>query len=189
MKSYLNKICIILVFFASFQQSFSQTLKRLNGNSKPQEIAGIKKSEAKIITIDVAKPDEVKNLGFDQKVLDDFENEVSKSIQQKEIAGAVTLIARKGKIVHFEAKGESQMETHIPMKKDAIFRIASMTKPIATLALLLLIEDRKCKPNDPVSKYLPEFASQQILLSKDSVDGIWIYKTREVTKPMLIRHV
>jgi len=189
MKSYLNKICIILVFFASFQQSFSQTLKRLNGNSKPQEIAGIKKSEAKIITIDVAKPDEVKNLGFGQKVLDDFENEVSKSIQQKEIAGAVTLIARKGKIVHFEAKGESQMETHIPMKKDAIFRIASMTKPIATLALLLLIEDRKCKPNDPVSKYLPEFASQQILLSKDSVDGIWIYKTREVTKPMLIRHV
>ena len=70
MKSYLNKICIILVFFASFQQSFSQTLKRLNGNSKPQEIAGSKKSAAKIITIDVAKPDEVKNLGFDQKVLE-----------------------------------------------------------------------------------------------------------------------
>jgi hypothetical protein len=50
---------------------------------------------------------EVKALGFDQKVLDDFQNEVSKSIQQKEIAGAVTLIARKGKIVHFEAQGES----------------------------------------------------------------------------------
>ncbi len=75
---------------------------------------------------------EVKALGFDQKVLDEFQQEVSKSIQQKEIAGAVTLIARKGKIVHFEAKGESQMETHIPMQKDAIFRLASMTKPIAT---------------------------------------------------------
>jgi CubicO group peptidase (beta-lactamase class C family) len=107
---------------------------------------------------------EVKALGFDQKVLDDFQNEVSKSIQQKEIAGAVTLIARKGKIVHFEAQGESQMETHIPMQKDAIFRLASMTKPIATLALLLLMEDGKCKPNDSVSKYLPEFASQQIML-------------------------
>lgn len=132
---------------------------------------------------------EVKALGFDQKVLDEFQQEVSKSIQQKEIAGAVTLIARKGKIVHFEAKGESQMETHIPMQKDAIFRLASMTKPIATLALLLLMEDGKCAPNDPVSKYLPEFASQQVLVSKDSVDGMWMFKTREATKPMLIRHV
>ena len=132
---------------------------------------------------------EVKALGFDQKVLDEFQNEVSKSIQQKEIAGAVTLIARKGKIVYFRAQGESQMETHIPMQKNAIFRLASMTKPIATLALLLLMEDGKCKPNDSVSKYLPEFASQQIMLSKDSVDGMWLYKTRAATKPMLIRHV
>ena len=77
---------------------------------------------------------EVKALGFDQKVLDEFQNEVSKSIQQKEIAGAVTLIARKGKIVHFEAKGESQMETHIPMQKDAIFRLA-IPLPLALLQL------------------------------------------------------
>ena len=151
--------------------------------------AGIKKAETKVVSLEPVKASEVKALGFDQKVLDDFQKEVGRSIDQKEIAGAVTLIARKGKIVHFEAKGESQLETHIPMKKDAIFRLASMTKPIATLALLLLMEDGKCKPNDPVSKYLPEFASQQVLLSKDSVDGIWMYKTREATKPMLIRHV
>lgn len=136
----------------------------------------------------VATPAEVKALGYDQKVFDAFQGEVEKSIQNKEIAGAVTLIARKGKIVHFEAKGESQLETHIPMKKDAIFRLASMTKPIATLALLLLMEDGKCLPTDPLSKYLPEFASQQILISKDSIDGMWIYKTREATKPMLISH-
>jgi CubicO group peptidase (beta-lactamase class C family) len=135
-----------------------------------------------------ASPSEVNTLGFDQKVLDAFQGEVEKSIQSKEIAGAVTLIARKGKIVHFEAKGESQMETHIPMQKDAIFRLASMTKPIATLALLLLMEDGKCMPNDPVSKYLPQFASQQIMLTKDSLDGMWIYKTKEASKPMLIRH-
>jgi len=53
-----------------------------------------------------------------------------------------------------------------------------MTKPIATLALLLM-EDGKCLPTDPLSKYLPEFTSQQILISKDSIDGILIYKTRE----------
>jgi CubicO group peptidase (beta-lactamase class C family) len=85
----------------------------------------------------ISSPAEVKALGFDQKVFDAFQGEVEKSIQKNEIAGAVTLIARKGKIVHFEAKGESQLETHIPMKNDAIFRLASMTKPIATLALLL----------------------------------------------------
>jgi len=136
----------------------------------------------------VATQAEVKALGFDQKVFDAFQAEVEKSIQKNEIAGAVTLIARKGKIVHFEAKGESQLETHIPMKNDAIFRLASMTKPIATLALLLLMEDGKCMPTDPLSKYLPEFASQQILISKDSIDGILIYKTREATKPLLISH-
>jgi CubicO group peptidase (beta-lactamase class C family) len=135
-----------------------------------------------------ASPAEVKALGFDQKVFDAFQGEVEKSIQKKEIAGAVTLIARKGKIVHFESKGESQLETHIPMKNDAIFRLASMTKPITTLALLLLMEDGKCLPTDPLSKYLPEFASQQILISKDSIGGMWIYKTRESTKPILISH-
>ncbi|MHA8051161.1 serine hydrolase domain-containing protein [Aquirufa sp. ROCK-SH2] len=150
---------------------------------------GIKKPTKKVVSLESVGEKEVKELGFKPSILNDYENFVIQSIQNKDIAGAVTLIARKGKIVHFEAKGESQMETHIPMKKDAIFRLASMTKPIATLALLLLMEDGKCKPNDPVSKYLPEFASQQVLISKDSVDGHWIYKTKEATKPMLIKHV
>jgi CubicO group peptidase (beta-lactamase class C family) len=147
---------------------------------------GIHFAEAQQILI--ASPTEVESMGFDQKVFDAFQGEIEKSIQSKEIAGAVTLIARKGKIVHFEAKGESQVETHIPMQKDAIFRLASMTKPIATLALLLLMEDGKCRPDEPISKYLPAFASQQIMLTKDSIDGMWIYKTKEATKPMLIRH-
>jgi CubicO group peptidase (beta-lactamase class C family) len=159
----MKVICSILAVFFSIHISVAQQVK-------------------------IATPADVKALGFAQKVFDAFEGEIEKSIQSKEIAGAVTLIARKGKIVHFEAKGEAQMETHIPMQKDAIFRLASMTKPIATLALLLLMEDGKCQPNDPVSKYLPVFASQQIMLTKDSIDGMWIYKTKEAIKPMLIRH-
>jgi CubicO group peptidase (beta-lactamase class C family) len=189
MKYCTNKICLIILFVTSYQSLYSQISNNQASSSTQLEKTRNKKTESKLITLDIANPSEIKDLGFDQQVFDDFENEVRKSIQQKEIAGAVTLIARKGKIVHFEVQGESQMETHIPMKKDAIFRLASMTKPIATLALLLLIEDGKCSPNDPVSKYLPEFTSQQVLISKDSVDGIWMYKTREATKPMLIRHV
>lgn len=189
MKSMFLKISLIFLLISANQPTFAQAVKKPGGNAKQQANAVNKKSESMRITMELAKPAEIKALGFDQTVFDAFENEVLRSIQQKEIAGAVTLIARQGKIVHFEAKGESQMETHLPMKKDAIFRLASMTKPIATLALLLLMEDGKCLPDDPVSKYLPEFASQQVLLSKDSVDGIWMYKTREATKPMLIRHV
>jgi CubicO group peptidase (beta-lactamase class C family) len=150
---------------------------------------GVKKTEKRIVSTEPVSSSEVKSLGFDANVLKEYETFVSQSIQKKEIAGAVTLIARKGKVVHFTAQGESQMETHLPMRKDAIFRLASMTKPIATLALLLLMEDGKCKPTDAVSKYLPEFASQQVLISKDSVDGHWIYKTKEASKPMLIKHL
>lgn len=151
--------------------------------------AGLKKPNKKLITLEPVGEKEIKELGFKPSVLKEYDDFVSQSIQNKDIAGAVTLIARKGKIVHFKAKGESQMETHIPMKKDAIFRLASMTKPIASLALLLLMEDGKCKPSDPVSKYLPAFASQQVLVSKDSIDGHWIYKTKEATKPMLLMHL
>lgn len=150
---------------------------------------GVKKTVKKIVSTEPVSPNEVKQLGFDPSVLQEYESLVNKSIENKEIAGAVTLIARKGKIVHFEAKGKAQIEANIPMRKDAIFRLASMTKPIATLALLLLMEEGKCKPTDLVSKYLPEFASQQVLLSKDSVDGIWMYKTKEATKPLLIQHL
>ena len=83
------------------------------------------------------------------------------------VAGTVTLIARKGKVVHFEANGFMDAENKIPMRKDAIFRIASMTKPITSIALMMLWEEGKFQLNDPVAKFLPEFANQQVSTTSD----------------------
>ncbi len=111
------------------------------------------------------------------------------SIRTKQLPGAVVLIAQNGNIVHFKAFGESDIENHKPMTKDAIFRLASMSKAIVTLSLLKLCEEGKCNTEDPISKFLPEFSQPEILLSKDSLDGSYILKTSKATQPILIKHI
>ena len=81
------------------------------------------------------------------------------SIAAKEIAGAVTLVTTKDKIVHLEATGMADVASQKPMSTDAIFWIASMTKPITGVAVLMLQDEGKLNVSDPVAKYLPEFAA------------------------------
>ena len=71
--------------------------------------------------------------------------------------GAITMIARRGKVVHFETYGNMDDEAAKPMSPDAIFRFASMTKPIASVAFMTLYEEGKFQLDDPVSKFIPEF--------------------------------
>jgi CubicO group peptidase (beta-lactamase class C family) len=78
------------------------------------------------------------------------------------LPGVVTMVAKDGKIVHFEAAGKRELEGGSPMKKDTIFRIYSMTKPITGAAMMMLFEQGKWQLNDPVSKYIPEFANLQV---------------------------
>ena len=101
----------------------------------------------------VGKPDEV---GFSAQRLsrlsDAFQSDVDKGV----IPGAVVLIARDGKVAYFEAFGFQDREKRIPMKLDSIFRIASMTKPITSVALMMLVEEGKIQIDDPfVVLYLP----------------------------------
>lgn len=84
------------------------------------------------------------------------------------VPGTVTLVARRGKVVHFEAQGYMDAETKTPMRKDALFRIASMTKPIASVALMMLWEEGKFQLSDPVSKFIPSFAEQQVSTTSDA---------------------
>ncbi len=70
--------------------------------------------------------------------------------------GAVTLVARNGRIAHFEAHGAADIDSRKPMQKDAIFRIMSMTKPVVGVAILMLVEDGKVRLTDPVSKFIPD---------------------------------
>jgi CubicO group peptidase (beta-lactamase class C family) len=78
------------------------------------------------------------------------------------VPGVVTMIAKDGKIVHFEAAGKRELANGSPMKKDTIFRIYSMTKPITGVAMMMLFEQGKWQLNDPVSKHIPEFANLQV---------------------------
>lgn len=83
-------------------------------------------------------------------------------IDRGELAGMVTLIARRGKIVHAEIYGARNRELKTPMERDTIFRIASMSKPITGVALMMLYEEGHFELNDPVQKYIPEFRGLKV---------------------------
>ena len=82
---------------------------------------------------------------------------VQRHIDAGNVAGAVTLVARKGRIAHFEARGMMDLESKKPMPKDGLFRLASMSKPITGVAIMMLVEEGKVRLNDPVSRFIPEF--------------------------------
>ena len=80
----------------------------------------------------------------------------------KQLSGVVTMVAKDGKIVHFETAGQRDVASGAPMRKDTIFRIYSMSKPITGVAMMMLYEDGKWQLNDPVSKHIPEFANLKV---------------------------
>jgi CubicO group peptidase (beta-lactamase class C family) len=83
-------------------------------------------------------------------------------VDQQRLAGAVTLLARKGKVVSLDAYGKQDLSAPAPMTTDSIFRIASMTKPICGVAMMQLWEQGKWKLDDPVAKHIPEFAGLKV---------------------------
>jgi CubicO group peptidase (beta-lactamase class C family) len=87
-------------------------------------------------------------------------------VEQGEIAGAVTVVGRSGGIIHHEAVGWRDREARAPMPKDALFRIASMTKPITAVAVMILVDEGKLHPDDDVAKYLPEFSRSMVLVEQ-----------------------
>jgi CubicO group peptidase (beta-lactamase class C family) len=83
-------------------------------------------------------------------------------IEGKDFSGAVTLVQRKGKVVHFEAHGMADVEASKPMKTDTLFWLASMTKPMTAVSILMLLEEGKLVLSDPVSKFIPEYRNPQV---------------------------
>jgi CubicO group peptidase (beta-lactamase class C family) len=109
------------------------------------------------------KPEDV---GFSSERLGRIKEAVQRHIDGGNVPGAVTLVARRGKVVHFEAHGLNDVEARKPMPKDAIFRLASMSKPIAATAVMLMIEEGKVRLNDPVSRFIPEFKQAMVAVPK-----------------------
>ena len=102
----------------------------------------------------MARPESV---GMSSERLDRMSNWIERYVETDQIAGAVTLVARRGKVVHFEASGWRHKEANQPMERDAIFTIMSMTKPIVSMALMMLHEEGRFLLDDPISKWLPEY--------------------------------
>ena len=105
-------------------------------------------------------------------------------VDSGEIVGVVSMVARRGEIVHFENYGTLNMETGAPIEKDSLFRIYSMSKPITTVAAMMLYEEGKFQLNDPVSKFLPEFAELKVM----GEGGALVAPQRPMTMQMLMSH-
>jgi CubicO group peptidase (beta-lactamase class C family) len=99
---------------------------------------------------------------FDEARLSQIPSRMEQLIQEGQISGAVTLVATKGRVVHLAATGKADMASGRAMEPDAIFRVASMTKPITSTALMMLIEQGKLAVDDPVAKHIPAFAGQKL---------------------------
>ena len=121
--------------------------------------------------------------------LDAFEKEIKNEIDGQKIAGGAYLVYHQGKVLRKKAFGESDKASHRAMSTSTIFRLASMTKPIVSLAMLLLQEDGLINMNDRLDQYLPDFANQQIIDRVDTIQGKPSYTTHKATKPILLRHL
>ncbi len=115
---------------------------------------------------------------------------IIQSIENKWIAGATGFIARDGKIIYNRAFGVSDIENRTPMQTDAIFRIASQTKAIVSIGLMMLFEEGKFLLDDPVSKYIPEFANPQVIEKYNPADTTFttMPAKREITIRDLFTH-
>jgi CubicO group peptidase (beta-lactamase class C family) len=138
--------------------------------------------------------------GFSEERLHRIHDTMQRYIDNHQISGAVTLVARKAHFVHLEAHGLMDIETKKPMATDSIFRIWSMTKPVAGVAILMLMEEGKIRLNDPVSTFIPEFKNMKVAIAQETKPPApgqppaapqfyLIPATREITIQDLLTHV
>lgn len=155
-----NRIAVLLGFFLLTVVAFAQDLP-------------------------TAKPESV---GLSSERLDRIAGVVQHDIDSNRIAGAVTLVIRHGKIAYFKSQGMMDREAGKAMPTDAMFRICSMTKPITSVAVMMLYEEGKFLLDDPVSKYLPEFKNPKVLVKPAKGGPYTIPAKDEITIRDLLRH-
>jgi CubicO group peptidase (beta-lactamase class C family) len=118
--------------------------------------------------VTTARPEEV---GLSSERLQRIRDTIQRHIAAGDISGAVTLVARKGRVAHLEAHGQMDRESKKPMAPDAVFRLASMTKPIEGVAVLMMMEEGKVRLTDPVSRFIPEFKALKVAVEMPRAPG------------------
>src|SRR5258708_5840106 len=138
-------------------------------------------------SIRATKPEE---LGLSSERLQRIHETVQRHIDAHDISGAVTLVTRRGQIGHLEAHGVMNLESKKPMATDALFWIASMSKPVTGAAILMLLEEGKVRLSDPVSKFIPEFKGMKVAVMPEGPAPFYtIPATSEITIQDLLTHV
>lgn len=158
----MKQLLALFIFTLLVKLSFSQLLKEAS-----PELAGMSSERLKRI----------------DKVLQEY-------VDKKWIAGGSAILARNGKIIYYKATGFDDTEKKTALKRDAIFRIASQTKAITSVAVMMLYEEGKFLLRDPVSKYIPEYKGQQVLDKFNAADTTYttVPAKRDITIHDLLTH-
>lgn len=162
----MSRFAFLIWLFASAQVLYAQSVKNFSQTSQVSEA------------------------GFLAERLSRIDDLLEKHVKDQHIPGAVALIVRNGKIVYHKAFGYSDIEKRSSLKKDDIFRIASQSKAITSLAVMMLWEEGKFLLDDPVSRYIPEFKNPKVLRSFNQHDSSFTTEpaTREITIRQLLTH-
>ncbi|MGB2624670.1 MAG: serine hydrolase domain-containing protein [Candidatus Acidiferrum sp.] len=121
------------------------------------------------LDLSLAKPESV---GFSSERLERLHALMQQEVDQKQLPGIVTLLARHGKVIDFRTYGLRDAASGAPMTKDTIFRDFSMTKPVTGVAMMILYEEGKWLPSDPISKFIPEFAHLKVCKGVDAAGNM-----------------
>jgi CubicO group peptidase (beta-lactamase class C family) len=124
------------------------------------------------------------SVGFSSAGLSELNKAMHALVDAQKLAGVTTLVARHGKVVHFDAYGKRDLTGGAPMEKDTIFRIASMTKPICGVAMMMLWEEGKWKLTDRVDQHIPEFKGLKV----KAKDGSLVDQVKPMTMAQLMSH-
>lgn len=145
--SIVARLALSAVMFAF--GAYSSPAQQLHAQQPPRHT----------IDLTVVKPETV---GFSSERLENLHALMQQAVKDQQVAGVVTILARHGKVVDYQAYGMRDIASGTPMTRDTIFRDYSMTKPTTGVAMMILYEEGKWLPSDPISKYIPEFAHLKV---------------------------
>ena len=128
------------------------------------------------------------SMGFSSQRLGRINTVMQRYVDEKKLAGIVSLVARRGEVVHFEKCGMAEIETNHAMQLDTLFRIYSMTKPITSTAVLMLLEEGRFRLQDPVSDYIPEFKEMKVLDNAAGSGVTFVNTQRPISIRDLLMH-
>lgn len=175
---FLNKIIFLGAFLCGISSAFSQL---------PHLPPAVVLKENNVGILSEVSPAAV---GMSAERLGRIDDLIKEYVDKKWIAGATIMIARKGKIVYYKGLGYDDIDKKTAMKKDAICRIASQSKAITSVAVMMLYDQGKLLLNDPVSKYIPEFRNPKVLDKFNAADTTYttVPAKREITIRDLLTH-